>query len=101
LDAKGYLSVQIMPDVNRPSWADGTDPTAEQAKAALTGYSAFFGTFTVDRRAQTITYHRQGDIQPGNINVDLVRHYDFEQNNRLVVTPLDYPNRRITWELVQ
>ena len=101
LDAHGNLSVQIMPDRSRSSWAEGTQPTPEQAKAALTGYSAFFGTFTIDARAQTITYHRQGDIQPGNVGVDLVRHYQFIQDNRLVVTPEDYPNRRITWELVR
>ena len=101
MDANRNLAVQIMPDSNRPSWTDGAEPTAAQAKAALTGYSAFFGTFSVDAGKHTITYHRLGDIQPGNVGVDLVRHYEFAQGNRLTVTPEDYPNRRIMWELVR
>jgi hypothetical protein len=101
MDAKGNLSVQTMPDTARPSWPDGASPTAEQALAALRGYSAFFGTYTVDEKARTITYHRKGDIQPGNVGTDLVRRYEFLPNGHLVVRPEDYPDRRITWELVR
>jgi hypothetical protein len=101
VDAKGNFSVQIMPDRVRPSWSASSEPTGEQAKAALVGYSAIFGSFSVDTRAHSITYHVTGGIEPGNVGVDLVRQYEFARENRVVITPRGYPDRRFTWARVQ
>jgi hypothetical protein len=45
-DSTGNMAVQIMPDRFRPKYAD-TEPTPEEAKAAITGYTAYFGTYTI------------------------------------------------------
>ena len=53
------MAVQIMPDRNRPKYA--AQPTPEEAKAALIGYTAYFGTYTVDdRNALSQRQHQPG-----------------------------------------
>jgi hypothetical protein len=99
-DSSGQMSVQIMPDRMRPKFA-GTDPTPEEAREALRGYTAYFGTYTVDERAGTVTHHRQGSVNPGDIGGDLVRRFEFAPGNRIILTPLENPTRRLTWERVK
>src|SRR3979411_2289198 len=43
----------------------GQEPTPDEAKAALADYVSYFGTYTVDARAGTVTHHRQASVQPG------------------------------------
>jgi hypothetical protein len=43
------MDVQIIPDRPRPPFS-GADPTSEEARAALMGYMAHFGTYTIDER---------------------------------------------------
>src|SRR5438270_6846890 len=44
-DAGGHMAAQIAPDRSRPSWPANKPPTSEQAKEAVTGYVAYFGTY--------------------------------------------------------
>jgi hypothetical protein len=59
-DKSGNMAAQIMPDRPRPKFA-GTQPTPEEAKEALIGYTAYFGTYTVDATAK-ITPTTQSDL---------------------------------------
>ncbi len=95
-DATGHMAAQIMPDRPRPTWT-GT-PTPEQAKDTLMGYTAYFGTYTVDERAQTVTHHREGSLSPGP--VDFVRKYEFVAGDRLTLTPVG-GTLRLTWQLIK
>jgi len=52
-DATGHMAVQIMPDRLRPKYS-GTEPTPEEAKAAITGYTAYFGTYTINEQHTSI-----------------------------------------------
>ena len=56
----GEMSVQVAPDVKRQR--AGAVMTADEAKIALTDYIAYFGTYTVDEAAGTVTHHRQDTI---------------------------------------
>src|SRR4030095_2948430 len=56
-DAAGHMAVQIRPERTRPSWPPTAVPTPDQAKEAATGYTAYFGTYTIDERARTVTHH--------------------------------------------
>jgi Lipocalin-like domain len=60
-DRSGNMAVQIMPDRNRPKYA-GAQPTPEEAKAALIGYTAYFGTYAVDVHRNALS---QRQYQPG------------------------------------
>src|SRR5712692_6511725 len=98
-DGLGNMAGQIMPDRVRPKYA-ATQPTPDEAKAAITGYVAYFGKYTVDENARTVTRHRQGNINPGGID-DGVRHYEFAPGDRLILTPdvkPPTPPVHLTWE---
>jgi hypothetical protein len=95
-DAFGNMAAQIMPDRPRPTWTGV--PTPEQANEALTGYTAYFGTYSVDEKARTVAHHRSGSLNPGGVGVDAVRRYEFAPGERLILSPVDRPNLRITWE---
>ena len=91
----GEMSVQIAPDVKRTR--AGAVMTPEEAKIALTDYIAYFGTYTIDEKAGTVTHHRLDSMQPGDSG-DLVRRYEFT-GNRLVLRP---PNStmEVIWERI-
>jgi hypothetical protein len=79
-----------------------TLPTPEQAKDAIVGYTAYFGTYSVDENAQTVTHHREAALN--NYAVDLVRKYEFDASgNRLTLVPLERETAgaRVTWERIR
>jgi hypothetical protein len=92
----GEMSVQIAPDVERKR--AGPVATADEAKLALTDYVAYFGTYTIDERAGTVTHHRAASLQPGDAS-DVVRRYEFV-GDRLILRP---PNStlEVTWERIK
>ena len=100
-DGFGNMAAQIMPDRPRPQWKAGEPPTPEQAKEAMTGYVAYFGTYTVDEKARTVSHHRQGSLVPGTVGVDAVRTYEFLPGERLRLTPVEIPSLHLTWERVR
>lgn len=95
-DALGNMAAQVMPNRVRRKYAAAA-PTPEEAKDAITGYLAYFGTYSVDEQAHIITHHRTGNINPGQVGDDVVRTYVFESNDRLVLTPAGSTNK-IVWE---
>jgi hypothetical protein len=99
-DATGHMAAQIMPDRPRPSWPQTQQrPTPDQARDAIVGYTAYFGTYVVDERAGTVTHHREGAL---NFDVvDYVRRYEFLSNDRLVLLPVDRPGTRLVWERIK
>lgn len=62
-DTTGHMAAQITPEGGRRAFA-GTGPTPEEAQAALRGYTAYFGTYSVDERARTVTNHREATSTP-------------------------------------
>jgi hypothetical protein len=91
----GEMAVQIAPDVERNR--AGAEMTPEEAKIAVKDYIAYFGSYTIDAAAGTVTHHRQDSLQPGDKG-DLVRRYEFV-GDRLVLRP---PNStmEVTWERI-
>ena len=89
------MAVQIAPDVNRTR--AGALMTPQEAFTAAKDYIAYFGTYTVDEAAGTVTHHRHDSLQPGDKR-DLVRRYDLN-GDRLV---LRAPNStlEVTWERI-
>ena len=99
-DAHGNMAVQIVPDRPRPTYT-GT-PTAEQAAERMRGYTAYFGTYTIDEKAGTVTHHRQGMLDAGV--VDFVRAFELTPDgNRITLTPVGGTGSRtdLTWERVR
>jgi hypothetical protein len=74
----GHMSVQVMYR-NPPAGAN-----AAPVQYAQGGYEASFGTYEIDERAHTFTYHVEGALVRTLIGEDLKRVYDFS-GNRLIV----------------
>jgi len=96
-DALGNMAVQIMPDRERPKFAIGK-ATPEQAKEALTGYTAYFGTYSVDEKNETVTHHRTGNLT-GNLG-GFVRRVEFIGPDKLILRPLETKSQ-VIWERVK
>jgi hypothetical protein len=100
-DQHGLMTVQIMPDRPRATWTGL--PTPEQALDAIRGYTAYWGTYTIDRQTHTVTHHRQGMIDGGM--VDYVRQFQFtDGGNRLTLRPISggtIKANHLTWERVR
>jgi len=97
-DSTGHMAAQIMPDRVRPKYA-GPEPTPDEAKAAITGYIAYFGAYTVDESARTVTHHCTGNLNPGS-PVEFVRRYEFTSDDRLILRPVEN-QAELTWERVK
>jgi len=105
-DASGFMSAQIMPDRARGRFSGpassaftGPQPTPVEALDAISGYTAYFGTYTVDEGAGTVTHHRHGNVNPG-APADVVRRFAFVGEDRLSLIPLETENSRLLWERV-
>jgi hypothetical protein len=85
------MGVHIMPKVRARFAAN--PPTPEEALAAMRGYTAYFGSFTVNdkERDKFVVHHRFGQLSNPGANPDFKRFYDFittpNGSERLVLTP--------------
>jgi hypothetical protein len=88
-DARGYMSAQV-------------DQRSFTAGLSAGLYIAYFGPFTVDARAGTVTHHLQSASARFKAGDENVRQYRFEDaDRRLVLTPppqADGTSSRLTWE---
>ncbi len=75
----------------------GAEPTGDEAKAALADHIAYFGTYSIDERACTVTHHRAGSVQPGDKG-DVVRGYEFA-GDRLILRPVG-TTREVIWQRI-
>ena len=82
-DPAGYVAVSIMP-VGRKKYA-AQQPTDDEAKAAMTGYAGYFGTFIVNEKEGFVTHRLQGSVNPG-MAVDQKRFFELS-GNRLTLKP--------------
>ena len=92
----GEMSVQIAPDVARTRAANVMTP--DEAFLALKDYIAYFGTYSIDESAGTVTHHREATIQPGDAG-DFVRRIEFI-GDRLVLRP-PHSTLEVTWERIK
>ena len=96
--ASGEMAAQIQPERPLMKMA-GKEPSAQEALAALKGYSAYFGTYLIDEKAKVITHRRTASVQPGT-EVDGLRRYEFETNDRLILGGVGTKNRNV-WERIK
>jgi hypothetical protein len=75
----GRLAVQLM-NPNRPRFASD-DPlvTSEaEVRAAFDGYTAYYGTYSVNPEKQTIVHHIEAALLPKWVGTDQLRHFEFD-----------------------
>jgi hypothetical protein len=105
-DARGYLSVHVV-RAGQPRFASDAlfGSTPQEAKEAFDGYIGYFGSYTVDERAGTVTHHIEGSANPNWVGGDQVRFYQFSGNRLTLRTPpLPTPggsmSGALTWERI-
>ena len=106
-DRTRHMAAQIMPDRKRriftgpssPIYASPA-PTPDEANDALLGYTAYFGTYSVDERSATVTHRREGNINPGALG-NFVRRYKFISDDKVQLIPLENEDNLLTWERIK
>ncbi len=92
-DPSGRVSAQIVTKADRkpfPPYNKGTSmATPEEKAAAFDGYTAYFGTYTIDAKAGTVTHHLEGTLVPGRQGTDNVRWFEFQGDDRLLLIPVE------------
>jgi hypothetical protein len=87
----GHASVQVM-QRNPPQ--TGTGPE----RYSLGGYEASWGTYKVDARAHTFTFHIEGALVRTLIGKDLPRTYEFSGRQLIVKSTRPDEHWRVVWE---
>lgn len=97
-DRSGRMSVQIMKRDREPlSSSDWQSAPAGEIKAALEGFTAFFGSYEVDDDRKIVTHHVEGHVFPGSVGKALIREFSFV-DDLLILKPS--PNRMLVWKRI-
>ena len=87
-DRSGWMAVQIdVKGVRKPFVNGPAAGTAEEKAAAFDNYLSYYGTYTLDLKAQTVTHHLQDASVPNWRGVNNVRWFEFQGNDRLLQIP--------------
>ena len=105
-DLNGNMSAHVM-RVDRPMFASDDSGAGSDAevRAAFEGHTSYFGTYTIDPSAGTLTHHVHGSSYPNWIGYDQVRYYRLDGSHLVLSTPpilfrgepLEYV---VTWERI-
>src|SRR5262245_41164237 len=87
-ERSGRMAAQIVTRADRKPCVKGTAAghLAERA-AACDSYMAYFGTYMVDEAAGTVTHHLENALLPDLRGRKLVRYFEFQGANRIVLMP--------------
>jgi Lipocalin-like domain len=99
-DSTGHVSVQIMrtpPMKDIPGLRDGKGE-GDQYREAFLSYTAYFGTYTVDRTKGTVTHHVEGSFRPDYTGTDQVRPFRIDGDHLIIEIRKDqeYDRRELT-----
>jgi len=88
----GHMSVQVMEREPQPA------TTAAPEQYSQGGYEASYGSYAVDERAHTFTFHVEGALVRTLIGKDLPRTYEFSGNLLIVESTRADEHWRVAWE---
>jgi len=104
---EGRMAVLIV-QADRPAFASGDmrRGTDAEVRSAFEGIIGYFGTYTIDAAAGTVTHHVEGAAFPNWMGGDQVRFFKLEGSRLTLSTPpFLYDGQRITsvlvWERVE
>ena len=84
-DAAGHMAVQLAPRIRAPyAIPDMMQGSPTEDHAAITTYSAYFGTYDVHADG-TVVHHTVANLFPNTSGRDQVRHWRFD-GDRLTLT---------------
>lgn len=85
--SEGQMSAHLMrAERSAERFEDMDGPAALRAMTAST-YFAYWGGYTIDDAAATVTHHVTGGLSAGFTGSEQVRHFRFEGSDRLILSP--------------
>ncbi len=75
-DSSGYMSVQIMKD--------------PQEASVQNDYYAYFGTYEIDEKTETVIHHVEGSLHPDEVGVSYIQAFTLLED-RLILTTAKHP----------
>ena len=85
----GRMAVQLM-NPNRPRFTsdDPTFTSEAEVRAAFGGYTAYYGTYSVNPDEKTIVHHIEAALLPNWVGTDQQRHFEFDGKYLTLKGPL-------------
>jgi hypothetical protein len=104
------MSVEIVsdpaPSVPAPSSREKFEqaPAAEKA-AAIDGFYAYYGTWTIGDGGTTVTHHIKQSLYPGERDTEATRRFSLEGNRLTLVAKVhemgEDHERKLVWERIE
>jgi len=88
--ADGHLSVQVM----EPEAGSGAAASTQYSQG---GYEASYGSYAVDAKTHTFSFHVEGALVRSLIGKDLPRRYSFDGNRLIVQSTQPDEHWRVIW----
>jgi hypothetical protein len=88
----GHMAVQVMDRLPQ------AERRARPEQYSLGGYEASYGTYDVDERAHTFTFHVEGALVRTLIGKDLQRAFEFQGRQLIVKSARADEHWRVAWE---
>lgn len=74
-DASGAMSLQMMRTGRKDAISTPANPQDRTNPRVILGYDSYFGRYTVDEKAGTVTHHVEGSLFPEDLGDDWVRPF--------------------------
>jgi hypothetical protein len=101
-DDAGRMSAQLVrSDEPRFASDDNQRASAAEAASAWRGFIGYFGTFSIDAQAGTVTHHVEGAWFPNMADMDQVRSVRIERDRLLLEGQTPMGRAVITWVKAQ
>jgi hypothetical protein len=91
----GSVSALLM----RPGRQSTIPPGTELDDDAVTGFVAYFGTFSIEETTQSVIHHIEASLSPGWVGTDLKRHFRFDAKRLILIRPASDSSDELVWEL--
>lgn len=79
-DASGAMMLQMMRAGRKDAISTPSPPSDKTNPRVVLGYDSYFGRYTVDEKASTVTHHVEGSLFPEDLGEDWVRPFTLEGN---------------------
>lgn len=89
-DPTAHAFIQLMRMPPAPRFASANAPTAEELRTAYSAFAAYYGTYTIDDAAQTVTIHVEGSNMPSYMGSQQVRPFRIQGDTLILGIPNQY-----------
>ena len=99
-DASGAMMLQMMRTGRKDAISPPANPRDKTNPRVILGYDSYFGRYTVDEKAGTVTHHVEGSLFPEDLGSDWVRPFtlDGDKLTLRLTSPADGLTRTLVFQ---